>query len=502
MTTTAIPSPTEAAASRLHWTRRRLALAVIVPTLAAAAAATSLELAGSAGPSSTPVATAAAAPEWTPFGLPWLEAVDVRDLKRQLLQAGYQVKVDDTLDPVTESALADYLQPGSASSLGPVGQALAGTVLLGRQNPVAWNRRFGLDRPTKFVERPLTGRGGQLDANGNLRTPLAVLPSGRQAAAAAPRNGKIAFVDRTETLDVVNPNGAGRRRLVHCPVAITICEITGYAWAPNGKRLAFLRGHAGSADTVSDLSLYVINADGTGMRRLVHCGRCGGSRVAWSPDGSGIVFATADGLRLIGVSSGTQLRLTDSADADPAWSPSGSTIAFARGGSIYTIKPDATGLTELASLPGWVDHPAWAPDGTRIVFDELSAGSDGIYVVNVDGSQLTLLRAGSEASGPGTPSWSPNGHQILFFNTPRLLTGFTAEVWVMKPDGSDARRLYHSRCCVGVWNPPIWSPDGKSIAFSADSAGGIFLIRTNGRHRRRLSRRASEIAWQSIPRSR
>jgi hypothetical protein len=46
---------------------------------------------------------------------------------------------------------------------------LHGAVLLGRQNPVLWNRRFGFNRPTRFVERPLTGLGGQLDANGNIR---------------------------------------------------------------------------------------------------------------------------------------------------------------------------------------------------------------------------------------------------------------------------------------------------------------------------------------------
>jgi hypothetical protein len=150
-----------------------LALAIIVPTLAAAAAATPLVLTGSAGPSETPATAATAVPAWTPFGS-WLGAVDVRDLKRQLVHAGYQVKVDDSLDPVTKSALADYLLPGSVRALGPaLAGALRGTVILGRVNPVAWNRRFGLHRPTKFVERALTGPGGQLDDNGNIRPPAA-----------------------------------------------------------------------------------------------------------------------------------------------------------------------------------------------------------------------------------------------------------------------------------------------------------------------------------------
>jgi hypothetical protein len=182
MTTVAKPSalhtaPTGAPSRRRAARRRPLMLVALAVTLAAAAAGTSLVLAGSAAPISTPAAAATPAPAWTPFGSPpfgspWLESVGVRDLKRQLVRAGYQVKVDDRLDPVTKSALADYLLPGSESSLGPVlARALAGTVLIGRRNPAAWNRRFGLERLTKFVERPLTGPGGQLDANGNLRVP-------------------------------------------------------------------------------------------------------------------------------------------------------------------------------------------------------------------------------------------------------------------------------------------------------------------------------------------
>ena len=151
--------------------RRSLALAFLVPALAAAAVATSLMLAGSADLSSRPLVLGVApAPSWTPFATPWAEAVDVPGLKRQLVRAGYQVRVNDSLNAVTKSAFADYLLPGSASLYGPgLVRALHGTVLLGRQNPALWNRRFGLNRPTKFVERPLTGPGGQLDANGNIR---------------------------------------------------------------------------------------------------------------------------------------------------------------------------------------------------------------------------------------------------------------------------------------------------------------------------------------------
>jgi hypothetical protein len=178
MTTTvakppAIRTPPTPAPSRRRAARRRpLMLVALALTLAAVAVGAWLIVDRVAGRGASAVSPAAAAPAWPTFGSSWLEAVRVLDLKRQLVRAGYQVRVDDRLDPVTKSALADYLWPGSASSLGPVlARALAGTVLIGRRNPAAWNRRFGLGRRTKFVERPLTGPGGQLDANGNLRVP-------------------------------------------------------------------------------------------------------------------------------------------------------------------------------------------------------------------------------------------------------------------------------------------------------------------------------------------
>jgi Tol biopolymer transport system component len=138
-----------------------------------------------------------------------------------------------------------------------------------------------------------------------------------------------------------------------------------------------------------------------------------------------------------------------------------------------------------------------------ITFDAVN----GIYVVDADGSHLRLLFSSPSDGGPGYPSWSPRGNRILFLDTPRVATGFAAEVWTMKADGSDRRSLYHSPCC-GLWSPPIWSPDGKAIAvgMSADTAKGItskgiLVMDAQGNHQRRVLGSPEAIAWQPIPRT-
>jgi hypothetical protein len=186
MTTTiakpaAIPTPPVASPSRRRAGRRRpRALAALAITLAAVAVGTWLivELVGGSGASA--ISGTASATAWTPIAARWLARLEVIGLKKQLARAGYSIKVDDNLDPVTKSALANYLQLDATHPLSPfLAVVLEGTVITGFRNPTAWNSRFGLHRLTKFVERPLTGLGGQLDANGNLRP-----PDGRKLAVA------------------------------------------------------------------------------------------------------------------------------------------------------------------------------------------------------------------------------------------------------------------------------------------------------------------------------
>jgi hypothetical protein len=169
----AIRRPQTAAAVRSRPSHRGpITLAGIILMLGLAVPATWLTLDRSARSSANTATGAAAVPAWSPIFAPWPQQLVVTSLERGLVRAGYSVKIDGKLDPVTKSGLADYLQIDSAHPLSPfLASALDGTVITGLRNPGAWNSHYGLERATKFVERPLTGPGGQLDANGNFRAP-------------------------------------------------------------------------------------------------------------------------------------------------------------------------------------------------------------------------------------------------------------------------------------------------------------------------------------------
>ncbi|MEK6275465.1 MAG: hypothetical protein AABM30_09025 [Actinomycetota bacterium] len=336
-------------------------------------------------------------------------------------------------------------------------------------------------------------------------------------AARAIGNGKLAYASRNGAqnlfnLSAVNRDGSGLRTLAQC-VRLE-CEIGGYAWSPSGKRLAFLRGIRGG-----NLSLFVVRADGKRERRLPGCGkpkwpscniRLFFGRLSWSPDGSRLVVARAGGLFIVNVDRGRFRRLMNCrpaascADYDPSWAPHGARIAFVRAGSIYSVKTDGSALTRLTNLPGYAATPVWSPDASGIAF-ETSGDGDKVYAMAADGSELSLLNSGPGGSGPGRPVWSPDATQILFFNTPGSAGAYNAEVWVVKADGSERRRVYGGPCCIGTWAAPIWSPNGMYIAFGVGQSmpdperTGIFVMRADGSELRRLTEDVAEVAWQPKP---
>ncbi|MCH8346287.1 MAG: PD40 domain-containing protein, partial [Chloroflexi bacterium] len=173
------------------------------------------------------------------------------------------------------------------------------------------------------------------------------------------------------------------------------------AWSPDGSKIAF------SSDRDRNNEIYVINADGTGLKNLTN-----------SPD----------------------------SDTRPVWSPDGSKIAFV-GGGIYVVNADGTGLTNLTTYsPGANGSPVWSPDGSRIAFLSDRGGSREIYVMNADGTGLVRLHnAWTEP-----PTWSPDGTAVAFVSA--------GGIYLMSADGTDLFRLPTGVLGVGKDWAPAWSP--------------------------------------------
>jgi TolB protein len=154
--------------------------------------------------------------------------------------------------------------------------------------------------------------------------------------------------------------------------------------------------------------LFVMNSDGSGVRRLTK-DLPPVSHPSWWADGRRIAFnagsPTASDLYLI-----KPRRLGPRPDHRgreanfyPTWSPDGSRLAFSsnRDGDwdVYVVNADGSGVRQLVDSPGLDDKPQWSPDGSRIEFATTRSGSPELLAVDLDtGEEETLFPSRSVAS--------------------------------------------------------------------------------------------------------
>lgn len=140
--------------------------------------------------------------------------------------------------------------------------------------------------------------------------------------------------------------------------------------SPDGSKIAF------SSDRVGRPMVFVMNANGTGVRRLTSAGKYNASP-AWSPDGKYIAFAGQDqdhfDIFTMTADGGNLKRLTDARKANgraannesPSWSPDGRHIVFSsdRTGTsqIYLVNPDGTNERRLTDDQFNWEKPKWSP---------------------------------------------------------------------------------------------------------------------------------------------
>ncbi len=191
------------------------------------------------------------------------------------------------------------------------------------------------------------------------------------------------------------------------------------AWSPDGRKLAFLHSSCGHFC----FNLYVVNSDGSGLRNLTSKLAVGGygpgaslaSDPVWSPDGRKIAFVRLSkrlGVYVVNADGSGMRNLTPKpvgTYAAPAWSPDGRKIAFVsdRDGNseVYVMNANGSGQRNLTRNPAFDADPAWSPDGRSIAFGSTRDGNTDIYVMNADGSgQRNLTRS---PANEGRFAWAP-----------------------------------------------------------------------------------------------
>jgi hypothetical protein len=234
------------------------------------------------------------------------------------------------------------------------------------------------------------------------------------------------------------------------------------------------------------------------------------------------------------------------------WSPDGKVAAFAypvspdgTQTSLFLFDPQAASWQSLAEF-NFIDPPFWSPDGNWLAFRvQDGEGSDEIYAIRRDGTQLTNLSASENLPSDTFPyalsGWINNrvilqsksdgtiyllrvddGSVTPLFETPvakstlvvpspdGYFLAYTEAVdqrialMLLTPDGNTARELAAFRN-TSLY-PIVWSPDGARLAFAAltngtDPAAGqdIFIIGSDGRELQQIYHSAfasiAEIAF-------
>lgn len=240
----------------------------------------------------------------------------------------------------------------------------------------------------------------------------------------------------------------------------------------------------------------IMNADGTGYRRLTTEDDIRHFYPSLSPDGRRVLYAAfrqenAYEIYAYELEDGSVDRLTNRIGVltAPEYSPDGQRITFTRWApnsdryQIMTMEQNGNDPNNIPNIEGW--DPTWSPDGKQILFASNRNGPVQLFVVRADGKNLHQVS--NLPAIRGRSDWSPDGQYIVTYSG----ESWHRELYIMNADGSGSRQLTPTG---GNSQGPSFSPDGKWVAFTAyfdkygdDHGCEIYIIRTDGADLRRLT---------------
>ncbi|MDT8319045.1 MAG: CehA/McbA family metallohydrolase [Xanthomonadales bacterium] len=213
----------------------------------------------------------------------------------------------------------------------------------------------------------------------------------------------------------------------------------------------------------------------------------GPSSLAWSPDGEWLLYSMAGALWKQRPGSNLAIQLTSGPgyDYQPDWGANG-LIVFTRyhgdAMELQLLDPETGDIRAITSGGDVHLEPRWSPSADRIawvstqgsgrfhLFVGALAGDTGSEVI--EGHQLVAERRTepsryyySAFDHELSPSWSPDGTQLLYVANPGVVWG-TGDIYRRPADGSGKPVLVRSE--ETTWKArPDWSPDGNRVIYSS-----------------------------------
>jgi TolB protein len=263
---------------------------------------------------------------------------------------------------------------------------------------------------------------------------------------------KIYFVSNRsghKEIWVMDPDGSNQRELSHFNSISIMPAVT-----PDGTKIAFTSFARGNP------AIFILSTD-TG-RRLPFYNQVASMNATpdFTPDGKQIVYSsTASGWAQIYAANidGSNLHRisnTRALEVEPKVNPKSSGMAFVSGRSgpqqIFRMNMDGTDVQRLSNGEGEASNPSWHPNGQILAFAwtrGFATGNFNIFVMDVATRNFNQLTYG--AGRNENPTWAPDGRHLAFMST----RSGSEQIWTMLANGTQLKQL----TTAGKNWTPVWA---------------------------------------------